>query len=406
MCLKDSTSSSSKVSAAVTVKIASAWCDRHQLIISAGHWSNDKETTRFPVWEAELPLDLCARRIPEKLHFQKGYPKAEAVWAQTALGAQIRSDVHRENVAMFGSCRNKSVVNGSSEFLSAMGFGFRDGKAQVYSCVLTSDGRLRFCESAAEVMHISLSDANQEILFSGEFFIVHEAGRYFVVVTNNSGSYRPDKDRLESARQLFADILGDIDVEACLMDDPRIKQLTTRHRGDPLHMGHSVHHTELTEQRSAAQMKSALVIMGRGHEVGEHRYGQVAQRRVPAQSPQPCYHRIAGHRRSRTWGASPGLVGGSEEPCAQESSSIPPAHPAVGQCSAYALGQPASGPAMADLKSQSSIPVVYQDPFALTSSAQNSQKNVTATQPRVMILRQLNGSAVTVFGQRPSASVH
>merc|ERR1719161_1888324 len=154
-----------------------------------------------------------------------------------------------------------------------------------------------------------MSNASEEILFAGEFFIAHEAGRYFVIITNNSGSYRPDKDRLESTRQLFADILGDVDVEACLQDDPKIKQLTTRHRGDPLHMGHSIHHQELAEQRSAAQMKSALVIMGRGHEVGVYGYGHVAQQRIPAQSPQPLKHPIAGHRRSRTWGTSPGYVG-------------------------------------------------------------------------------------------------
>merc|ERR550514_951214 len=118
------------------------------------------------------------------------------------------------------------TVAGSSEFLSAMSFGFRNGKAQVYAFVISADGRLRFCEAAAEVMHITMADAHEEILMAGEFFIVHQAGRYFVIVTNNSGSYKPDEDRLESTRQLFADILGDIDVEACLENDPRIKQLT------------------------------------------------------------------------------------------------------------------------------------------------------------------------------------
>jgi len=171
---------------------------------------------------------------------------------------------------------------------------------------------------------------------AGEFFIVHEAGRFFMIVSNNSGSYKPDKDRLENTRQLFIDLLVDVDVEACLMDDPRIKQLTTRHRGDPLHMGHSIHHPELAEQRSAAQMKSALVIMGRGHEVGVYGYGQAPRQEFRAQSP----HAIAGHRRSRTWGTEGGtlaaLSGGIEEPSIQSQSSIKPADQKVGQ---YALGQ-------------------------------------------------------------------
>jgi hypothetical protein len=387
MC-QGSASSSSNASAPVAVKIASAWCDRNQLLISAGHWSNDRETVRFPVWEAELPLDLCAQRIPKALHFQKGYPKAEAVWAQTPLGAQIRSDVHRENGAMFGSCRNKSTVTGSSEFLSAMGFGFREGKPQVYAFVITTDGLLRFCEAAAEVMHISMSNASEEILFAGEFFIAHEAGRYFVIITNNSGSYRPDKDRLESTRQLFADFLGDVDVEACLQDDPRIKQLTMRHRGDPLHMGHSVHHQELAEQRSAAQMKSALVIMGRGHEVGVYGYGHVAQPQVRAQSPPP--RPIAGHRRSRTWGTSPVLT--DEEAFVRESSSIPSTYPAVGQSSTHALGQTANGTALADPISLSPKPLVYPEPKVTAPSA-----------PRVVILRKMPGSGPAMFGRIPSA---
>merc|ERR1719161_3369034 len=123
---------------------------------------------------------------------------------------------------MFGPCKDQSTVTGSRELLSAIGFGFRECKAQVYAFVIMADGRLRFCEAAAEVMHITMADASEEILMAGEFFIAFEAGRYFVVVTNNSGSYKPDEDRLENARQLFADILGDVDVEAYLMDDPEI----------------------------------------------------------------------------------------------------------------------------------------------------------------------------------------
>jgi hypothetical protein len=306
---------------------------------------------------------------------------------------------------------------GSSEFLSAMGFGFREGKAQVYAFVITTDGRLRFCEAAAEVMHISMSNASEEILFAGEFFIAHEAGRYFMMVTNNSGSYRPDQDRLENTRQLFADILGDVDVEACLMDDPRIKQLTTRHRGDPLHMGHSIHHQELHEQRSAAQLKSALVIMGRGHEVGVHGYGNPAQPRIRAQSPQPQLSTgpIAGHRRVRTWCTSPALKGGKEEPSVQTSSNIAPAHLAVGQnsklrshsksrTSAYTSGQTVNRSASANSISQSSAPTVYPDPFATAPSAQNSQ-NVQATQQRAMLSRQMPASGPAMVGRISGALV-
>lgn len=100
--------------------------------------------------------------------------------------------------------------------------------------------------------------------------------------------------------KLFADILGDVDVEGCDSNDPRIKQLTTRHRGDPVHMGHSSHHQKLSlEQRQNAQRISQMVILGRGHEVGVYGYVNAPQPQIRAaphprpspiraQSPRPC----------------------------------------------------------------------------------------------------------------------
>merc|ERR1719314_22463 len=127
-------------------------------------------------------------------------------------------------------------------------------------------------------------------------------------VTNGSGSYKPNAERLQQAKQLFAKLLGDCEVEALEMDDPRIKELTTRHRGDPVHMAHSIHHPERIEERSAAQIKSALVIMGRGHEVE----GYAGPRNMPVaahpcqsppnitRQPQNITRQLA-HRRVRTW---------------------------------------------------------------------------------------------------------
>lgn len=286
-----------------TLLISSAWCDRHKLLVSAGHWSTDRETSRFPIWEVELPKSLYNKYLTERLPFVKGYPKAEAVWASTPEAAHIRSEVHRECAALWGSCRQKSKVSGSSEFLAALGYGFRESKAQVYAFVITVDGILRFCESAAEVMHITMSDVNKEILFSGEFFLCHQKGRYWLCVTNNSGSYKPSKTLLQSAAMLFSEILGDVDVEALEMDNPRINELTTRHRGDPLHMGHSIHHTEPTEERSAAQIKSALVILGRGNEVAGYGGYPMASRQYP----------VAGHRRVKTWDSDPSGSAGRAE---------------------------------------------------------------------------------------------
>lgn len=294
------------------MQLASAWCDRHQLCISAGHWSKDRETTRFPVWEAELPKDLCKDCFPKMLPFQKGYQKVEALFQATALASQIRNEVHRECAAVFGSLSKKVAVTGSTEFLSSIGFGFRDCKAQMYAFVITAECQLRFCEAASEVMHISMCDASKEILFAGEFFLCHEAGRYWMCVTNCSGSYRPCEERLQQAQQLFSKLLGDCEVEALEMNNPRIKELTTRHRGDPVHMAHSIHHPERVEERTAAQIKSALVIMGRGHEVegyaGPRNAPQVLA--FPGRSPQQLTRQLT-HRRVRTWESTPSDVADS-----------------------------------------------------------------------------------------------
>jgi hypothetical protein len=290
---------------------------------------------------------------------------------------------------MFGSCRDKSAAAGSGEFLSAMGFGFREGKAQVYAFVITAEGQLRFCEAAAEVMHISMADASEEILFAGEFFIAHEAGRYFVIVSNNSGSYKPDEDRLENTCQLFADILGDVDVEACLPDDPRIKLLTTRHRGDPIHMDHSVHHRAFSKElRSAAQLKSKLIILGRGHEVGVYGYGSVPQPQIRAVTPSPSLrpNGVAGHRRSRTW---------EVEPRMEEASAQPAVHQNVGHYGTYATAPTANGCTMAKCASQSAMLTAYPSPFA-----QNIQNAQTSLQ-KVMSSRQMPGCGPAMPGQAP-----
>jgi hypothetical protein len=287
---------------------------------------------KFPVWEAELPQDLCKKYFPERMPFQKGYKKAEALFQGTALAAQIRNEIHRESLVLFGSLGQKVEVAGSFELLSAIGFGFRECKAQVYAFVITAEGRLRFCEAAAEVMHITMSDASKEILFAGEFFLCHEAGKYRMCVTNNSGSYRPNEERLQQAKQLFTELLGDCEVEALDMNDPRIKELTTRHRGDPAHMGHSIFYPERVEERTAAQIKSALVIMGRGHEVE----GYAGPRSIPVakhfpfQSPQTMTRqpqsvtRQLSHRRVRTWGSAPaGTADKSEVPVAGPPTTAP-----------------------------------------------------------------------------------
>lgn len=303
-----------------TLSLSMAWCDRQQLLLSAGHWDHDPETAQFPVWETPLPMELCNQHLPQRLSYHKGYVKADAIWAQTARASQLRSDIRREFAALWrGGVRSRGVQSGndaplasggcfhikdSLAFLSAIKYGFRNNKAQVYAFTISVDGRLRFCEAAVQVMHVTMADALPEILFAGEFFLCFEAGRYSLCVTNNSGTYRADAGAMEGARALLAAVLPDIEVRAMDREDSIIKDLTTRHKGDPVHWGHSIHHQQPVEQRSTPQMMSAMALLGQ-----------------PA-SPQPlmsiavCVQQrqrpVATHRRVQTWGGPTGFVGCSQ----------------------------------------------------------------------------------------------
>lgn len=377
---------------APSIKLGTTWCDRHQLSISAGHWSKDVETMRFPVWEAELPRTLCNKYFPEKLPFVKGYQKAECLFQDTLQAAQVRNEVHRECAALFGSCSKKTTVTGSSEFLSAIGFGFRDSKPQVYAFVITVDCRLRFCEGAAEVMHVTMGDAGKEILFAGEFFVVHEAGRYWLCVTNNSGSFKPSMTRLEQAKQLFAELLGDVAVEPLEMDNPRIKELTTRHRGDPLHMGHSIHHPQPAEERSAAQIKSALVIMGRGNEVQGYKNPCISHQRHPGQSPRQFTKSFTTpvqrtHRRVKTWDTTPEEFAGHTAmgPLPGSIGAQTENSPLKVPCLAGSIDAQTTGQTTSNVPAQSSIATAANNQGQARTTSKDSckQQAKTTSTPRV-----------------------
>lgn len=124
-----------------------------------------------------------------------------------------------------------------------IGFGVRNRKPQVFSFVICTDGAWRFCESGAEVMHATMCNVAEEVFFAGEFFCRFAEGRHWLVVTNNSGTYRPQGSALDSVAALLTEVLGDgLDVEPMLQDDPRFKEYTRKYRGDHAHMGYSVHH--------------------------------------------------------------------------------------------------------------------------------------------------------------------
>lgn len=289
------------------LRLGMAWCERQQLLLSAGLWDRDPETTNFPVWEIALSPELCSQHLPQRLEYHKGYAKADAIWAPTARAAQLRKDISREFSSLWsrastgsnrGSCSKK--VKGSVAILSAINYGFRNGKPQVYSFVVSVDGRLRFCEAAAQVMHVTMSDAKPEVLFAGEFFFCSEAGVHSMCVTNNSGTFRPDTKSLEGVKNLFAALLCDIDVIAMDKDCPAIKDLTQRHKGDPVMMGHSIYHQQSVELREMAQKISASTLMG--HAPVLQSPAQVSVCITPRRMMTP--------QRMQSWGGSPaGFVG-------------------------------------------------------------------------------------------------
>lgn len=179
------------------------------------------------------------------------------------------------------------------------------------------------------------------------------------------------------------------------MDDSRIKELTKRHRGDPVHMGHSIHHPEPIEQRSSPQVTSALVIMGRGHEVGVFGYGNVAHPQIPPK-------RLA-HRRSvsNPTPATQILEAISEESSQHSKPSAPAACQHVVPCGMYSN---ASGHT-SNRSTHVPVMAVYADPCTLPRcptpvplQRSTPQMPVSAAQPtlqRSTTTRQMSASAIS-----------
>lgn len=219
---------------------------RSQIMLSAGRFSTDPETERFPVWDIRLPIGVVNRHFATlgPTSYDRSYDKAVTLFAASVDGMRMRGDLHREHALLFGGLTGEMSVCGSFDILTALNFGVRYGKPQVFAFVLTVAGQWLLCEAAAEVMHAALADSSPEVLFAGEMFIYFEAGKHWLCITNNSGTYRPGREALDAVQGLLKEVLGDIEVEGLDVADPRIKTLTVRYKGDPAHMAHSIHYRE------------------------------------------------------------------------------------------------------------------------------------------------------------------
>jgi len=125
----------------------------------------------------------------------------------------------------------------------------------VYTYVVLEGGVLRFCEATSVVSHAGMSGAPETLWGAGEFWVQHQRGRYWLCVTNDSGTYAPTLDCLEMVATLFRDIVGeDFEVEAIEQNDPRVKEYWRKGglRGDPKH--NTPIHSPVEAQATKAKM--------------------------------------------------------------------------------------------------------------------------------------------------------
>lgn len=199
---------------------------RRQLQVSAGKSFADPDTEAFPAYELRFDASLLERSYGSAeppCSWARDYENARKIFGETEQGRLCRHYLRMECQDLFtGPDGETHEVCGGDNLMRRIAYGTRCGAPQVFAYAVVSDGALRFCEAAAGVGHAAMASGAEEIWCAGEFWLMHQKGRYWLCVSNNSGTYRPSAEDLEKTVRLFQDIVReDFDVEGVLQSDPK-----------------------------------------------------------------------------------------------------------------------------------------------------------------------------------------
>jgi len=216
---------------------------RQQLVMSSGKGLTDPETDVFPVWELQAGSERLSHSYgcsEPPCGWDRKYANAQRVWAATPEGEGLRRGLQAECKCLFGGCDfQSSKVTSGDDLLRHLAHGGRHGLPQVFAFTVLSGGLLRFVEAAAGVAHAGMCEAAEAIWGAGEFWVMHQRGRYWLCVSNNSGTYKPTESVLGQMAAFFKDIVADdFEVEAILQDDSKVKEYMVSgfFKGDPVHV--------------------------------------------------------------------------------------------------------------------------------------------------------------------------
>jgi len=258
------------------------WCTRRQLQISAGSRDKDPETESFPVYELTAGAARLRRGFraleTAPCHWDRKYANAQKIFGESDV---YRQKLRAEKEALFGNSgarREEREVASGDDLMRLMSLGMRNGRPQVYSFVILDDGVVRICESAAMVMHASKAGAVEEVWGAGEMWFQHARGRYWLCLSNNSGTYKPALEDMRMIAAFFSEVVGgDFEVEMLLRDDPKVEEywLEGNFKGDPVHMPRRPN--AAAEQPAVVQQSSQVKVLRPARVVHQHAGATVPQ---------------------------------------------------------------------------------------------------------------------------------